>query len=124
MREYEEALAFYQGILGFVLVEDTALPGGKRWVRLRAPGGGGAEILLSRAVDDTQLASVGHQAGGRVLFFLNTNDFDGDFAHLRERGVDFVEGPLEHSYGKVAVFRDCYGNRIDLIERSASATAE
>jgi catechol 2,3-dioxygenase-like lactoylglutathione lyase family enzyme len=115
VREYEEAMEFYCGKLGFVVTEDTEL-GNKRWVRLKAPGGTGSEILLSRAVNDQQRAAIGNQAGGRVLFFLHTDAFDADYAKFRSLGVEFTEGPFEQPYGKVAVFKDLYGNRIDLIE--------
>ena len=115
VREYEEAISFYCEKLGFKVVEDTQLPN-KRWVRLLAPGGMGSEILLSRAVDDKQLAVVGNQAGGRVFFFFHTDNFDADYELFKSRGVEFVEGPWDHDYGKVAVFQDLYGNRIDLIE--------
>ncbi len=114
--EYEEALSFYCGKLGFTVVEDSRLSGGKRWIRLKAPGGYGSEILLSRAVDDKQRSSVGNQTGGRVLFFLHTNDFNTDYSLLKAKGVEFTEGPFHESYGKLAVFKDLYGNRIDLIE--------
>ena len=115
VRDYEEAIEFYCGKLGFIVVEDTELKN-KRWIRLRAPGGKGSEILLSRAVDDKQRAAIGNQTGGRVLFFLNTDDFDSDYAKFRSAGIEFTEGPSEADYGKVAVFKDLYGNRIDLIE--------
>jgi len=115
VREYDEALRFYRDVLGFEVVEDTQLPN-KRWIRLKARGGDGSEILLSRAVDEKQRAAVGNQTGGRVLFFLHTDDLDDDYRRLREKGVEFVEGPFEHGYGKVAVFKDLYGNRIDLIQ--------
>lgn len=115
VREYEEAKSFYCDKLGFTVVEDTELPN-KRWVRLQAPGKQGSEILLSRAVDERQKAAVGNQTGGRVLFFFHTDDFEGDFANLKSKGVEFVEGPVMAPHGKVAVFKDLYGNRIDLIE--------
>ena len=118
VREYDEAKTFYCNKLGFVVVEDTELPTGKRWVRLKAPGGDGSEILLSRAVDEKQRASIGNQTGGRVLFFFHTDNFDADYRRFQSEGVEFVEGPWDHSYGKVAVFKDLYGNRIDLIEPS------
>jgi catechol 2,3-dioxygenase-like lactoylglutathione lyase family enzyme len=114
--EYEKAMDFYCGILGFTVSEDAPLPTGKRWVRLKAPGGKGSEILLSRAIDEKQRAAIGNQTGGRVLFFFHTNDFDSDYKLFREKGVEFIEGPWDRSYGKVAVFKDLYGNRIDLIE--------
>jgi catechol 2,3-dioxygenase-like lactoylglutathione lyase family enzyme len=115
VREYDEAKRFYCDLLGFTVAEDTLLPVGKRWVRLCAPGGAGSEILLSRAVDDKQRAAVGNQTGGRVLFFLHTDDFDGDYARFRSHGIEFTEGPWDADYGRVAVFKDLYGNRIDLI---------
>lgn len=118
VRDYDEAMSFYCGKLGFIVVEDTQLTN-KRWIRLRALGGKGSEILLSKAVDDKQRASVGNQTGGRVLFFLHTDDFDSDYARFRSSGIEFTEGPWEADYGKVAVFKDLYGNRIDLIEPRA-----
>lgn len=114
--EYDEAKQFYCEKLGFTIVEDTAMAGGKRWVRLRATSSGGSEILLSRAVDDRQHAAIGNQTGGRVLFFLHTDDFDADYSRLTSAGVEFVQEPREETYGKVGVFKDLYGNRIDLIQ--------
>ncbi len=115
VRDYQEALEFYCGKLGFVVVEDTQLKD-KRWIRLKTPGGKGSEILLSRAVTEKQRPNIGNQTGGRVLFFLHTDDFDTDYGRLRSLEVEFIEGPREESYGKAAVFKDLYGNRIDLIE--------
>jgi catechol 2,3-dioxygenase-like lactoylglutathione lyase family enzyme len=115
VRDYEEAIQFYCRKLGFIVVEDTPLDG-KRWIRLRAPGGKGSEILLSRAVDDKQRAAVGNQTGGRVLFFLHTDDFDADYAKFKSSGIEFTEGPADAEHGRVAVFKDLYGNRIDLIQ--------
>lgn len=115
--DYEKAMSFYCNKLGFIVVEDTLLET-KRWIRLKAPGGKGSEILLSKAVDEKQRSSIGNQAGGRVLFFLHTDDFDSDYERFRSMGIEFVEGPRTHAYGKVAVLKDLYGNRIDLIEPS------
>src|SRR5579884_297643 len=122
VRDYDEAKQFYCEILGFELVEDMALHGGKRWVRIRAAGNEGSDILLSRAVGDDQRSFVGKQAGGRVLFFLHTDDLLADYKRLRDRGVEFVEEPRKESYGTVAVFKDLYGNRIDLIEPARKRT--
>jgi predicted enzyme related to lactoylglutathione lyase len=116
VREYDEALAFYVDKLGFECVEDTDLGGGKRWVRVRPAGSSGAGILLARADSEAQLASVGNQTGGRVFVFLETDDFQRDFAALSSRGVTFVRAPASEPYGTVAVFEDLYGNRFDLIE--------
>jgi catechol 2,3-dioxygenase-like lactoylglutathione lyase family enzyme len=114
VRDYDEALAFYVDVLGFELVEDTELGGGKRWLRVRAPGGG--ELLLARAVTDEQRSRVGNQTGGRVFLFIETDDFEREHARLAARGVRFLEQPRHESYGIVAVCVDLYGNKIDLIE--------
>lgn len=114
----DEAIAFYCGRLGFALIEDTDLGGGKRWVVV-ALDGGGARLLLAEARGAEQQAAIGRQAGGRVGFFLETGDFDRDFAAFTARGVRFLEAPRRESYGTVAVFEDVYGNRWDLIEPKA-----
>jgi Lactoylglutathione lyase and related lyases len=113
--DYDRAIAWYTGALGFTPVEDTALGDGKRWVVV-APPGGGAALLLARAGDEAQRARIGDQAGGRVAFFLETDDFARDHAALASRGVQFEEAPRHEAYATVAVFRDLYGNRWDLLE--------
>jgi catechol 2,3-dioxygenase-like lactoylglutathione lyase family enzyme len=116
VRDYDEAIAFYCGKLGFLLVADTNLGGGKRWVIVAPPGGSGARLLLAKADGDMQAARVGDQTGGRVGFFLETDDFSRDHAALVAAGVRFLEEPRHESYGSVAVFEDLYGNKWDLIE--------
>src|SRR5262245_41429954 len=109
VRDYDEAIAYFTQRLGFALVEDPDLGGGKRWVVVSPPGGGTA-LLLARAATPEQAARVGDQAGGRVFLFLHTDDFQRDYDDLRWRGVTFTEGPRRESYGTVAVFVDLYGN--------------
>ena len=113
--EYDPAIAWFTTALGFTLLEDTDQGGGKRWVRVAPPGGGGT-ILLARAVGD-QRPFIGRQGGGRVWLFLETHDFARDHARMTAAGVLFEEAPRTESYGIVAVFRDPWGNRWDLIER-------
>ncbi|MEU0696295.1 VOC family protein [Streptomyces niveus] len=115
VRDYDEAIAFYTGPLGFELVEDTDRGDGSRWVVVR-PRGGEAALLLARAADGTQRASVGAQTGGRVGFFLHTDDFARDHARMTAAGVRFLEEPRHEPYGSVAVFEDLYGNRWDLLQ--------
>lgn len=116
--DYDAAIAFYRDALGFDLLEDTDLGGGKRWVRM-APRGAQTALLLARADGDAQRASVGNQTGGRVGFFLHTDDFARDHAAMLARGVRFLEAPRHEPYGTVAVFEDLYGNRWDLLEPKA-----
>src|SRR5688572_16915177 len=116
VRDYDEAIAFYVGKLGFTLVEDTDLGGGKRWVRVQPPRSGACGLLLARAMTPEQIASVGNQTGGRVFIFLHTDDFQRDYDAFRARGVVFVRPPSEEPYGTVAVFEDLYGNKWDLIQ--------
>jgi catechol 2,3-dioxygenase-like lactoylglutathione lyase family enzyme len=116
VREYDEAIAWFTGVLGFDLVEDTPLGGGKRWVLVAPRHGAGCSLLLTRADGPEQVARIGDQTGGRVAFFLITDDFSRDHALLLDRGVEFLEAPRAERYGTVAVFRDIYGNKWDLIE--------
>jgi len=113
--DYDAGIAFYVGTLGLELIDDQDLGGGKRWVRV-APPGGGAALLLARAVTDRQRAAIGNQTGGRVGFFLSTPDFDRDHARLVAAGVTFEEAPRTEAYGRVAVWRDPFANRWDLLE--------
>lgn len=114
VRDYDEAIGFYAGKLGFELAEDADQGGGKRWVVVR-PKGSDAGLLLARATGD-QAARIGDQAGGRVFLFLQTDDFDRDHAAWAAAGVRFLEAPRREPYGTVAVFEDLYGNRWDLIQ--------
>ncbi|MFR9799239.1 VOC family protein [Streptomyces sp. MS06] len=115
--DYDEAIGFYTGALGFRLAEDSPRPDGSRWVVVE-PGGDRAAtaLLLARAKDGAQRARVGDQTGGRVGFFLHTDDFARDHARLTSAGVTFLEEPRTEAYGTVAVFRDLYGNRWDLLQ--------
>ena len=117
MRDYEEAIAFYVDVLGFALIEDSAVPGqGKRWVVIAPRGASGSGLLLARATGAEQWARIGTQTGGRVFLFLHTDDFWRDFNLYTARGVTFVRPPAEEPHGTVAVFRDLYGNLWDLIQ--------
>lgn len=115
VRDYDEAVAWFTGALGFELREDSPRGAGKRWVVV-APRGADTGLLLACATDARQSRCIGDQAGGRVAFFLHTDDFDRDHARMREAGVVFLEAPRDEPYGKVAVFADLYGNRWDLLE--------
>ena len=117
VRDYDEAIAFYVGTLGFLLVENTHLPEpGKRWVVVSPPGATESRLLLARATNDPQKAHVGNQTGGRVFLFLYTDDFWRDFHAYTNRGVVFVREPRTETYGTVAVFQDLHGNLWDLIQ--------
>ncbi|MEE9207348.1 MAG: VOC family protein [Gemmatimonadota bacterium] len=117
VRDYDETIDFYVGVLGFRLIEDTALDDGKRWVLVSPPGASAVSLLLARAATPEQESRIGDQTGGRVFLFLRTDDFDRDYQAMKERGVRFAESPRDEAYGKVVVFDDLYGNRWDLIQR-------
>ena len=114
--DYDPAIAFFCDILGFRLAEDID-QGRKRWVTVEPPGGG-ARLVLARAEGEAQARAVGNQAGGRVWLFLETDDFARDHARMRAAGVHFEEEPRHEAYGIVAVWRDPWGNRWDLIQRA------
>ena len=116
VRDYDEAIAFYCGKVGFALTSDTTLEPGKRWVTVEPPGANGLSLLLAKADSPAQAARVGDQTGGRVWLFLHTDDFARDHDAMRARGVRFTEAPRTESYGTVAVFEDMYGNKWDLIQ--------
>ena len=115
--DYDTAIAHYVDDLGFELIEDSP-QAAKRWVVVRPAGSppGGADVLLARASDDPQRARVGDQTGGRVGFFLHTDDFARDHARMAAAGVRFLEPPRHEAYGTVAQFEDRYGNRWDLLQ--------
>ncbi|QGZ51558.1 VOC family protein [Streptomyces sp. QHH-9511] len=121
VRDYDEAIAFYTDALGFDLVEDTDRGDGSRWVVVRPPAGpdgaaAGTGLLLARAKNGEQASRVGDQTGGRVGFFLHTDDFARDHARMTAAGVRFLEEPRHEPYGSVVVFEDLYGNRWDLLQ--------
>ncbi|MFC3531005.1 VOC family protein [Vogesella facilis] len=121
VRDYDEALAFFVGKLGFVLVEDSYLAAqDKRWVVVSPPGAGESRLLLARASSDERLSRIGAQSGGRVFLFLYTDDFARDYARYQAAGVEFVHPPRQEAYGTVAVFQDLYGNLWDLLQPAAS----
>lgn len=111
--DYDRGIAYFRDVLGLTLAEDTALGGGKRWVVMT--GAGGARMLLALADGEAQRAAIGNQTGGRVGFFMQTDDFAADHARLLAAGVTFLEQPRHESYGSVAVFVDAFGNKWDLI---------
>ena len=118
VREYDEALAFYVGKLGFTLIEDSFVPEqNKRWVVIEPPGasGQGAKLLLARGVNAEQQSRIGNQTGGRVFLFLYSDDFWRDYNAYKAKGVEFVREPSEAPYGTVAVFKDLYGTMWDLV---------
>ena len=117
VRDYDEAIDFYVGTLGFTLIEDTYIEAqNKRWVLVAPPGATESRLLLARAVGEEQSARIGNQTGGRVFLFLHTDDFWRDYKAYNDKGVVFVRQPKEEGYGTVAVFEDLYGNRWDLLQ--------
>ena len=115
--DYQEAIDYFVGALGFALIEDTPLSEEKRWVMV-SPGAGSC-LLLAKAKGKRQVAAIGNQSGGRVFLFLTTDDFWRDYRTYVNRGVEFQQEPRHEEYGIVAVFSDKYGNRWDLIERAS-----
>lgn len=116
VKDYDEAIEFYTQKLNFKLLEDTKLDEKKRWVMVAPPGATECSLLLAKAANDRQTASVGNQTGGRVGFFLFTDDFWRDYHKMVEQGINFIRQPNEFEYGTVAVFEDLYGNLWDFIQ--------
>ena len=118
--DYDTAIEYYTKALGFTLVEDTVMSETKRWVVVAPDPKNGAALLLAQANSPEQSAAIGNQSGGRVMFFLYTDDFDRDYAHMAKHNVAFTEEPRLEDFGKVVVFADKYGNKWDFIERKSS----
>ena len=114
--DYDEAISWYCSKLGFELIVDTPMGGGKRWVVMAPNAEAQTRIILAKASGSEQIALIGRQMGGRVGFFLQTDAFDDTYARMAKLGVVFREEPRSESYGKVVVFEDCYGNGWDLIQ--------
>ncbi|MDE3234909.1 MAG: VOC family protein [Bacteroidota bacterium] len=121
VNDYDEAIHFYTQKLHFDLIEDTQLNETKRWVRVAPKGVGNCCLLLAKAATDEQRSRIGNQTGGRVFLFLETDDFERDYQNLLLQGIKIVRGPVQESYGTVAVFEDLYGNLWDLIETARKA---
>jgi catechol 2,3-dioxygenase-like lactoylglutathione lyase family enzyme len=116
VEDYDEAISYFNGKLGFEVVKDRDLGGGKRWVLIAPLGSRGTRLLLAKAVSASQISRIGDQTGGRVFLFLHTDDFWRDYDAFCAQGVRFREEPRKEPYGIVAVFEDIYGNRWDLIQ--------
>ena len=121
--DYDNAIAYFTQVLRFVLLQDTPLAAGKRWVRV-APSRTGGALLLAKAGNAEQQALIGRQGAGRVWLFLHTDDLAADMAHMQAHGVHFTEAPRSETYGRVVVFEDRWGNRWDLIEPVVQVTFE
>ena len=113
--EYDAAINHYVSDLGFTLIEDTELSPEKRWVVI-APSSTGAQILLAQASNEQQRAAIGNSTGGRVGFFLYTDNFAETYERYLAKGIEFTEKPRGETFGQVVVFKDRYGNKWDLIE--------
>ena len=118
VKDYDDAIEFYTKKLNFTLIEDTKIDENKRWVMVAPPGAKECCLLLAKAANERQTESVGNQTGGRVGFFLFTDDFWRDYNTMTDRNINFIRSPTEFEHGTVAVFEDLYGNLWDLIEPS------
>jgi catechol 2,3-dioxygenase-like lactoylglutathione lyase family enzyme len=121
--DYDKAIDFYCGQLNFRLIEDTALSEEKRWVLVAPPGARECCLLLAKAANEQQTESIGNQTGGRVGFFLFTDDFWRDYHAMNAKQIEFVRPPKEEIYGTVAVFKDPFGNLWDLLQANKNNKA-
>lgn len=119
VRDYDEAIAYFTQTLGFTLIEDSPSEDrqgrDKRWVLIAPPGSQGTQILLAKASNEEEATRIGDQTGGRVFLFLHTDNFWRDYNAMKEKGVKFIREPKQEEYGTVAVFKDLYGNKWDLL---------
>ncbi|MHB8931600.1 MAG: VOC family protein [Melioribacteraceae bacterium] len=116
VKDYDEAIEFFVNKLQFDLIEDSQLNETKRWVVVSPKGSSGTSLLLAKATTEEQERSVGNQTGGRVAFFLHTDNFNRDYERMMNIGVNFLENPREEKFGRVVIFQDLYGNKWDFIQ--------
>lgn len=116
VHDYDEAIDYYTRLMGFTLLEDTPMEQGKRWVRVQPSDMDSCQLLLARAKNDNEKNAVGNQTGGRVGFFMHTDDFDALYQNWKKNGIQEIRPPSMETYGKVAVFADLYGNLWDVIQ--------
>jgi len=117
VKDYDEAKEFYIKKLNFELIEDTYQPDqDKRWIVISPPGSKGVTLLLAKASKPEQKSFIGNQSGNRVFLFLNSDDFWRDYHSMKSKGIEFIREPKKQDYGMVAVFKDLYGNRWDLLQ--------
>lgn len=114
--DYDDAINYYTNVIGFDLVEDTVMSPTKRWVRVKPKGDHQMSILLAKAKNEAEESRIGNQTGGRVFLFLHTDHINREIARLNSHKVEFIRSLVEEEWGKVAVFKDKYGNLWDLIE--------
>lgn len=116
VHDYDEAIDYYTRLMGFTLLEDTPMENGKRWVRVRPSDTSSCQLLLAKAKNEMEKMAVGNQTGGRVGFFMHTDDFDSLYASWLKNGIREIRPPSIEPFGKVAVFADLYGNLWDVIQ--------
>ena len=116
VKDYDEAIEYFINKLQFDLIEDSQLNETKRWVVVSPKGSIGTSLLLAKATTEEQERSVGNQTGGRVAFFLHTDNFNRDYERMMSKGVNFLESPREEKFGRVVIFQDLYGNKWDFIQ--------
>ncbi|MHB9039575.1 MAG: VOC family protein [Melioribacteraceae bacterium] len=116
VKDYDEAIEYFVNKLQFDLIEDSQLNETKRWVVVSPKGSSGTSLLLAKAATEEQERSVGNQTGGRVAFFLHTDNFNRDYERMMNIGVNFLENPREEKFGRVVIFQDLYGNKWDFIQ--------
>jgi catechol 2,3-dioxygenase-like lactoylglutathione lyase family enzyme len=120
--DYDEAIAYFTQVLDFDLIEDKSMGEDKRWVLVRPKGDEkGCNLLLAKASKESQILAIGNQTGGRVFLFLHTDDIERDYKAYTEKGVQFINPPNVQPHGKVAIFKDKYGNLWDLIEAKSKS---
>ena len=119
VHDYDDAIAWFRDKLGFTLVEDTDLGGGKRWVTMTPNIKAQTNIVIAHATTPAQVAAIGNQFGGRVGFFLTVDDFEVAYQRMLAARVTFRETPRHEPFGKVVVFEDCCGNGWDLLEQTS-----
>ena len=123
VKDYDEAISFYSGKLGFVVVEDVPM-GPDRWVTIALPNGHETVFALHVAKGDSDVALVGKQGGSFPFLGITTDNCLSDYKRLKALGVKFQGEPQVRPYGTGVMLEDLYGNKIFLNQEPANEAAK
>jgi len=120
VRDYDEALAFYTGKLGFEKRVDVEVGPGMRWVTVAPAQQQEVEIVLQQPHPafhgEQQARAMRARIGQQPTWVLATGDCQREYEELQGRGVIFTAAPQQQPYGVEAVFQDLYGNSYSLLQ--------
>ncbi len=115
VKDYDDALKFYKGVLDCHIIFDQTTEEG-RFLHIGFSKKNSAGIWLLKAEGDEQLALVGNQTGGQPAMVIYTDDFEDTYGKLQRMKVEIIRKPQQDAEFRHTQFADLYGNKIVLVE--------